>query len=1198
MARYRIKMQVILAVVLLFSLTSAVLAENPTKRALLIGIDDYKSASVSDLKGAVNDALLMRTILIGKFGVPEDNILVLTNEQATHAGIVAAIQSHLISPAAPGDVSILHYSGHGSQMRDRSGDEIDGWDETIVPYDSRTDGVFDISDDQLNGLLQELTAKTKNVTFILDSCNSGTGLRAGNAVRTIERDLRSAPPQAAYAVSQRGAGEGRDGISLADSNYVMISGSRADQLSNETLFDGNRHGVMTWFLSRALIAADEDATYQDVMDLVRRDVVNRYPSQEPQLEGKGTNLRLFGVDRIETQPYVLVSPGDANSVVVDAGRVFGVRNGSVFKIFPPNTRDFAATSPVATAEVYDAGEFSSKARLTQGLAVQPVSRALFDASLFGDGSIPVFVDDAQNELMSGIKVALASSTALTLTESEKDARVIVWKQNGDIRVSSGDLESFVPSVSALAPNAADEVVQHVKDVAHWLTVLGLQNPVSNLDVEFTLHRDGVAEGERPPDAVLNNSEIAFRVTNKSEIPVFVTVLDISSDGSIWPLYPPDLGARQALPAGQLLERRIRLFAPEDRESVIDTLKVIATTQPIDPSVFPRGPFRALPQPRSVPSDPLSRFLSDALRANTRGAHLVDVGSWVTRQRAVTIRRPATQINGFALYFNESQTVSGLENKLSGDRSLCAQADAGPGCTRVASTADDGSAFEISDRKSISPSQAFEEAYEIQEMTQATRVEPEFEVRVPGVVTDRGIEKRDVATDDLHDEFAAADHLWSLKQINVTEAWAMIRDANDLPEGLEASGIFIAHPDTGYRDHPEVWTEVNGVKPIDASKGFSFFDDNPDPIDPLLDDAWLDNPAHGTASGSVIVSPAGCQLPDRLNCVDGIARGARLIPLRVHRTVSQFSTANLRDAINAVAEGRIKGDPKLISIAMGGPPSLGLWRATKRANENGVLIIAASGNYVGTVVWPARFSSTIAVAANNVRCAPWQHSSGGTSIDISAPGESVWRATVNASKESIVGMGKGTTFATGNVSGAAALWLAFHRGTPELEELQQQGRVIDAFRAALLQSAWRPGSTNPSGSHCEDLPWNERYGPGLLDVAELLKVPLNQTRQALPVAAPELEQIPLFSSLYPYDADSEKIITDYLSLFEQSGQIDLDAIAKFETEILFHYTTDEGLRQSIEQMVATTRSEENELVSEVRMRLGELDLSRQLVQALQ
>ena len=67
---------------------------SPTIRALLIGIDEYQR--VSNLRGCVNDVELMRTLLTGKFDVPQENIQTLTNSRASRHAILSTIQSHLI----------------------------------------------------------------------------------------------------------------------------------------------------------------------------------------------------------------------------------------------------------------------------------------------------------------------------------------------------------------------------------------------------------------------------------------------------------------------------------------------------------------------------------------------------------------------------------------------------------------------------------------------------------------------------------------------------------------------------------------------------------------------------------------------------------------------------------------------------------------------------------------------------------------------------------------------------------------------------------------------------------------------------------------------------------------------------------------------------------------------------------------------
>src|SRR5258708_65969 len=106
----------------------------PTKLALLVGINDYQHPEqVSPLAGSLNHVEDMRQVLIGKFEFPPENILVLKDSQATHAGIIDAIRTHLIANAQAGDIVVIHYSAHGAQLKDVTCKMITAPTHTRVP---------------------------------------------------------------------------------------------------------------------------------------------------------------------------------------------------------------------------------------------------------------------------------------------------------------------------------------------------------------------------------------------------------------------------------------------------------------------------------------------------------------------------------------------------------------------------------------------------------------------------------------------------------------------------------------------------------------------------------------------------------------------------------------------------------------------------------------------------------------------------------------------------------------------------------------------------------------------------------------------------------------------------------------------------------------------------------------------------------
>jgi hypothetical protein len=66
-----------------------VLAQNtPRKRALLVGINNYPDPRWIPLQGAVNDVLLQKELLNHRFGFESNEILLLTDKEATRDNIL------------------------------------------------------------------------------------------------------------------------------------------------------------------------------------------------------------------------------------------------------------------------------------------------------------------------------------------------------------------------------------------------------------------------------------------------------------------------------------------------------------------------------------------------------------------------------------------------------------------------------------------------------------------------------------------------------------------------------------------------------------------------------------------------------------------------------------------------------------------------------------------------------------------------------------------------------------------------------------------------------------------------------------------------------------------------------------------------------------------------------------------------------
>jgi hypothetical protein len=146
-------------------------------KALLIGLNYEHVLNENVLEGCINDVQNV-SILLRKFGFAKENIIMITDEnldnahQVTWTGIILELTKLCIASWKDDlDVVVFHYSGHGRQVKDWDGNEVDGLDEGLVPIDFKKYGI--ISDDVLNAIFREFNPKTR-ILCIFDCCHSGS----------------------------------------------------------------------------------------------------------------------------------------------------------------------------------------------------------------------------------------------------------------------------------------------------------------------------------------------------------------------------------------------------------------------------------------------------------------------------------------------------------------------------------------------------------------------------------------------------------------------------------------------------------------------------------------------------------------------------------------------------------------------------------------------------------------------------------------------------------------------------------------------------------------------------------------------------------------------------------------------------------------------------------------------------------------
>jgi hypothetical protein len=190
------------------------------KRALLIGIDKHADQRLDAKLGnpAANDVAAIKGLLTSKLGFADDDIRVLIDQAATAAAIREGLADWLIAGSKQGEKAYLYFAGNGYFTADASGDEADGLDEGLVPFDatvSEEGGKLAISglvlDDEIGDALTAL--KGRQVTVIADAGFSGRVTRepTNEAQNALYRAPAPASATRAIVVEAKAAAQKSEG---------------------------------------------------------------------------------------------------------------------------------------------------------------------------------------------------------------------------------------------------------------------------------------------------------------------------------------------------------------------------------------------------------------------------------------------------------------------------------------------------------------------------------------------------------------------------------------------------------------------------------------------------------------------------------------------------------------------------------------------------------------------------------------------------------------------------------------------------------------------------------------------------------------------------------------------------------------------------------------------------------------------------
>ena len=338
----------------------------PNSFALIIGVSDYAnfgSEIGGDLPGARNDARDFRDVLIAQKGFQADNIHLVLDLEATRTRIVSEFKSWLPSVVKPGDLVVVFFAGHGSQMWDTNGDEEDGLDETICPTDViKGDTRNDIPDDELNGLLKAVP--TDNVVVVLDNCHAGSGTRAVTPFarpRSLSRNASTNVPKPSNATV--GTPVKNSGSDKTPASVLEIASAQADEVAVDAEWPGEagapatHNGAFTRYFVRNMWQSPA-ASYEEIFNQTTEDMKRERFAQRPNIDSGSAKDKArqpafiaFGIKAGSEELLVPVLSVNAGVATLGGGAAAGTTVGSTYRVGEATLRvtKVAATSATAKA---------------------------------------------------------------------------------------------------------------------------------------------------------------------------------------------------------------------------------------------------------------------------------------------------------------------------------------------------------------------------------------------------------------------------------------------------------------------------------------------------------------------------------------------------------------------------------------------------------------------------------------------------------------------------------------------------------------------------------------------------------------------------------------------------------------------------------------------------------------------------------
>ena len=593
------------------------------KYALLIGVGAYPEDSGWAELSSSNDVELYKKTLLYQ-GFKEENILTLVDDQATRKNILEALNATMLDKIAFGEIVLIHFSGHGQQIFDQNGDELDGLDEALVPIDAKheyIEGVYEgenhIRDEELGASLFKLREKLGplgQVFLTIDACHSGTGTRSQRVARGSldvfgsDKDLASLDTKAATAEILL-----EDiGVVGALAPIVSFFSSKANQRSFECEGDdGKKYGFLSSAFCRAFSNLDQTATYRGLFDVIKKDVSSQTSLQSPQAEGD-LDLGVFNNNFVGKPQYFNVKESISKKVLmINGGSLQDVNVGSEIRFYPIDTRDTSGMTPLAQGTVIYNSFLDAEIELEENLDQKNAldnAWAFISNHNYGSLNLDLVIATNDFDFESSFQSHIEELSIINIVE--KNGALTLKSRGNMVYLESQDGYEIAEVNKTSIFLLKKAILGYIQ--AEYLRSLEIKNPLMECDLIIQSTENNPESNDIPSFVLEDQIEILIKNTGKK--PFYFTLLDIQPNNEVYPLELADDNRTAEeyylKPGDSFKSVEMQIAEPIG----MDVLKVICSSEPMDLSAI-RGV-----KTRSVNNfNPFERLLSETHAGeNTRG----------------------------------------------------------------------------------------------------------------------------------------------------------------------------------------------------------------------------------------------------------------------------------------------------------------------------------------------------------------------------------------------------------------------------------------------------------------------------------------------------------------------------------------------------------------------------------------------------